>query len=62
VAIVTRIQGEARKALAVPKVRDYIVAGGYEPDGRPPEAFQKCVRDEFERYGEMVRAAKIQPQ
>lgn len=61
-AIAQRLQTEARKALAVPKVRDFIIAGGYIPDGRPPEEFQKFVRDEFVRYGEMVRAAKVTPQ
>jgi tripartite-type tricarboxylate transporter receptor subunit TctC len=58
-AIVSRIQTEANKALHTPKVRDYIVAGGYEPDGRSPEEFQQFVKLELARYGEMVRAAKI---
>ena len=61
-AIITRVQGEVRKALAVPKVRDFMVAGGYAPDGRSHEEAQKFYRAEATRYGEMVRAAKIQPQ
>ncbi len=60
--IVARIQGEVRKALAVPKVRDYLVTGGYAPDGRAPAEAQKFFRAEALRYGEMVRAAKIPPQ
>jgi tripartite-type tricarboxylate transporter receptor subunit TctC len=61
-AIVERLHAEARKALGVPKVRDFILAGGYEPDGRSPAAFREFVRLEYERYGEMVRAAKLEPQ
>jgi tripartite-type tricarboxylate transporter receptor subunit TctC len=61
-AIVQRLHAEAQKALGVPKVRDFILAGGYEPDGRSPAAFREFVRAEYERYGEMVRAAKLEPQ
>jgi tripartite-type tricarboxylate transporter receptor subunit TctC len=58
-AIVARLQSEVRKALQVPKVRDFILVGGYEPDGRSPEAFRQLVKAEFERYAEMVQIANI---
>jgi tripartite-type tricarboxylate transporter receptor subunit TctC len=61
-AIVERIYAEVKKALQVPKVREYVLAGGYEPEGSSPAEFRKFVRAEWERYAEMVRAAKIQPQ
>jgi tripartite-type tricarboxylate transporter receptor subunit TctC len=61
-AIVARVQTEVQKALALPKVKDFLVTGGYAPDGRSPAEAQKFFRAETQRYGEMVRAAKITPQ
>jgi hypothetical protein len=43
----------------VPKVRELIVSGGYEPDARGPADFRKLLRVENERYAEMVRVAQI---
>lgn len=57
--IVSRLHQEVFKALQLPRVREAIVAGGYEPDGRPPAEFRKFVRLEFDRYGEMVRVAQV---
>lgn len=48
-------------ARAAPKVREFIATGGYDPDGRAPDAFRDFVRAEYERYGEIVRAAKMSP-
>jgi tripartite-type tricarboxylate transporter receptor subunit TctC len=58
-AVLARLHQEVRKALQVPRVRDSIVAGGYEPDGRGPAEFRKFLKQEYERYGEMVRVAKV---
>ena len=58
--VIARLQQEVAKALHTPRVREAIVAGGYEPDGREPAAFRKFLRIEYERYGEMVRAANLQ--
>ena len=60
--IIARIQSEVQKALAAPKLKDFLAAGGYAPDGRPPAESQKFFRAEALRYAEMVRAAKITPQ
>ncbi|HYH41865.1 MAG TPA: tripartite tricarboxylate transporter substrate binding protein [Burkholderiales bacterium] len=57
--VLARLHQEVRKALQVPRVRESIVAGGYEPDGSSPAAFRKFLRQEYDRYGEMVRVAKI---
>jgi tripartite-type tricarboxylate transporter receptor subunit TctC len=54
-----RLQQELARALQSPKVREHIIAGGYEPDGRSGAAFATFLRAEYERYGEMVRAANI---
>jgi tripartite-type tricarboxylate transporter receptor subunit TctC len=55
----TRLQQELARALQAPKVRELIVAGGYEPDGRSGAAFASFLRTEYERYAEMVRVAGI---
>lgn len=59
-AIVTKIYTEVHKALQAPKVRESIVAGGYEPAGNnSPVEFRKFIESEFRRYAEVARAAKI---
>jgi tripartite-type tricarboxylate transporter receptor subunit TctC len=57
--ILSRLHQEVRKALQVPRVRESIVAGGYEPDGKSPAEFRKFLRQEYDRYGEMVRVANV---
>lgn len=59
--IIARLQREVEAALRVPKVRDFIITGGYLPDGRSPAAFQAFVRSESRRFGEMARAAGVKP-
>jgi len=57
--IVGRFHGEIRKALQVPAVHDFILAGGYEPDGRGPEEFRKLIQSDLKKYAEIVRVAGI---
>ena len=56
---VSRLHQEVFKALQLPRVREAMVVGGYEPDGRPPAEFRKFVRIEFDRYAEMVKVAQV---
>ena len=56
---VSRLQQEVAKALLVPRVKESIVSGGYEADGRSPAEFRKFLRVEYERYAEMVRVANV---
>ena len=58
-AVLSRLHQEVTKALQVPRVRDAIISGGYEPDGKSPAEFRKFLRAEYERYAEMVRVAKV---
>jgi tripartite-type tricarboxylate transporter receptor subunit TctC len=58
---VTQIHGAIQKALQVPAVRDFLLAGGYEPTADPPGVFQKSVPADIKRWGEIVRIAKIEP-
>jgi len=60
-AIVARLQAEVQKALRVPKVRDFIIIGGYVPDGRSPAEFRTFLKSESKRFAEMARAANVRP-
>jgi tripartite-type tricarboxylate transporter receptor subunit TctC len=60
--IVMRLQSEVRKALEVPKVRDFFIKSGWEPLGSTPEELDAYVKAELKRYAEAARLAKIQPE
>jgi tripartite-type tricarboxylate transporter receptor subunit TctC len=60
--IVERLQAEMRKTLALPKIAGALRKGGYEPIASTPEVFARFVRAEMQRYAEIVRAAKIEPE
>ncbi|MES2564816.1 MAG: tripartite tricarboxylate transporter substrate binding protein [Pseudomonadota bacterium] len=59
--IVMQIYNAIQKALQVPAVREYLLAGGYEPTADPPPVFQKNFQSDLKRWGELARAAKIEP-
>lgn len=58
-SVVSRLQAEVAKALQVPRVRDSIITGGYQPDGNSPQAFRQFLHVEHERYAEMLRIANV---
>lgn len=58
-AVVSRVQQEVARALQVPRLREAMIAGGYEPDGKSPAEFRKFLRVEHDRYAEMVRVANV---
>ncbi|GAA4322133.1 tripartite tricarboxylate transporter substrate binding protein [Pigmentiphaga soli] len=60
--IVNKIAAEVAKAVKAPDVQSVLVKGGFEPDGRPPEAFAEFLRKETERYGQIVKDAGVEPQ
>ena len=57
--VIARLHQEIAKSLHTPRVREAIVAGGYEPDGRSPAEFRRFLRAEYDRYAEMVRVANL---
>jgi tripartite-type tricarboxylate transporter receptor subunit TctC len=59
--VVARIYGAIQKSLQVPAVRDFLLAGGYQPTADPPAEFQKNFQNDIKRWGELVRLAKIEP-
>ena len=60
-AVIARIYGAIQKSLQVPAVRDFLLAGGYQPTADPPADFQKNFQNDLKRWGELVRLAKIEP-
>jgi tripartite-type tricarboxylate transporter receptor subunit TctC len=61
-AIVAKVHQAIHKALQVPPVREYFVGNGYEPKGDPPAVWAKAYRADLQRFAEIARAAKIEPQ
>src|SRR5688572_13940340 len=59
--IVTLVHGAIQKSLQVPAVREFLLAGGYEPTADPPAEFQKNFQNDLKRWGELAQAAKIEP-
>ena len=59
--VVTRIYDAVRKSLQVASVRDVLVSAGYEPTADPPAEFQKNFAHDLRRWGELARAAGVEP-
>jgi tripartite-type tricarboxylate transporter receptor subunit TctC len=61
-ALVSFLQRETGKAVAVPEVRDRMFALGIEPVAGTPEEFALLVRSEREKWIPLFRKIGIQPQ
>jgi tripartite-type tricarboxylate transporter receptor subunit TctC len=59
--IVEQIYGALKKSLQVPAVRDFLLAGGYDPVADPPAEFLKTFRNDIKRWGELSRLAGVEP-
>lgn len=59
-AIIERLHAEISKILKEPKVRQTLLAVGGEPVGSTPKEFGDFFRNEVEKWGKVIRAAKIQ--
>ncbi len=60
--IVDKLHHAIRAAIFTPKLRDFLKASGYEPDGRPPVEFRRFIAVEVKRYADEVRKAGVEPQ
>jgi tripartite-type tricarboxylate transporter receptor subunit TctC len=60
-AVVDRLNGAIREALAVPAVSSIMQRDGYIPDNRNAAETAAFFRAEVERMAEAVKAAKIEP-
>ena len=61
-AIVDRLNKEFNAILALPEQRESILATASEVAGGTPEQFRELIASETLKWGEVVRAAKIQPE
>ncbi len=59
-AIVGRLNQEIVKALAVPEVHDRLLSLSTVPVGDKPEEFARFIRSEYEKWGKVIKAAKIE--
>jgi tripartite-type tricarboxylate transporter receptor subunit TctC len=59
--IVNRLNAETLKAIRLPDVQKRLLEGGSDIVGNSPEAADKFLRDEVEKWGAVVRAAKVTP-
>ncbi len=57
--IINRLHAEIRRSLQAPRVRAFLLAGGYEPIGNSPAEFTQFIAAELARFAEIARVAKI---
>ncbi len=58
-ASVAVVHREIVRALQLPKIREYILAGGYEPVGNSPAEFRRFIDTELKRFTDIARSVKI---
>jgi tripartite-type tricarboxylate transporter receptor subunit TctC len=59
-AIIERLNRELQAILALPEVRERFAELGVEPVGGTPAEFNRFVRDEFLRYGKLLKNLGLQ--
>jgi tripartite-type tricarboxylate transporter receptor subunit TctC len=57
--IVTRLNAEINKALSEPLLRERYMQAALEPVGGTTEQFAKLIRDDYEKYGRLVKDLNI---
>ncbi len=61
-AIVDRLNAAVRQIVQMPDTRERFTALNLEPVGSTPKAFAQFLKNDVEKYAEIVRKAGIQPQ
>jgi tripartite-type tricarboxylate transporter receptor subunit TctC len=56
-AVVARLHGEFTRALALPDIREKMMALGAEPVGSKPEEFAAYIRSEADKYARVIKAS-----
>ena len=59
--IVSQLNAELNKSLQSAEVRERLASLGGEPEGGPPEHLAERVRSDLERWGKVIRDAKVAP-
>jgi len=57
--ILAKYNGELRAIVAQPDMRDQLANQGLVPNTMTPEVFTKLVKDDYEKWGRVMREAKI---
>ena len=60
--IVARLHAETRKVLDAPSMRERLALEGAEPIGGTPAEFAALIKAEMVKWGEVAKAAGIQPE
>ena len=60
--ILSRLNAEAKAALAAPQVRERLAALRIDPVGNSPADFGSFLMAEIKRFAEMVKLAEVQPE
>ena len=61
-AVISALNAAAQKTLAMPDVRERLLALASPPVGGTPEEFQKRIRAEIDKWARVIRAANIKPE
>jgi tripartite-type tricarboxylate transporter receptor subunit TctC len=59
---VQKLNTELRAVLAEPDIRAKLEQQGAEPAPMEQAAFAKLIRDDVNKWGDLIRAAGIQPE
>lgn len=59
--MVTRLNGEVNKALALPDVAKQLASEGAVPMPTTPQAFGALIAREIPRWAEVVKAGNVKP-
>jgi tripartite-type tricarboxylate transporter receptor subunit TctC len=60
--LIQRLNAEINKILLLPDVREKLVVAGIEIQSGAPEDFGRVIRQEVDKWGDVIKKAGIQPQ
>ena len=61
-AIVDQVNAVMRKVMALPHIRDRLIAQGTDPETDTPEEFARFIRDDVVKQAKVARAAGLKPE
>ncbi len=59
--VIARLNAEITKVLALPEVREKLIAQGTDPVGGTPEAFGVFIQSETAKWARIIRQGNITP-
>jgi len=61
-AVIQALNAAAQKSLALPEVRERLLALASPPVGGSPEQFASHIKGEIDKWARVIRAANIKPE